>query len=75
MSWHEEHPESLKALDKIAEYLQKMASIISDTVMDEDSLVILSTKFDYIAMGLCSVGEANTSACLDDELLQILQGD
>jgi hypothetical protein len=75
MSWHEEHPETLRALDHIAEYLQKMASIISDTVMDEDSMVIISTKIDYIAMGICSVGEANTSACLDDELLQILQGD
>jgi hypothetical protein len=55
--------------------VRRSAEAIADETLDDESVVALSIKIDYLLMAMHALAENNSAAGLDDELSQLFQGE
>jgi hypothetical protein len=71
MSWIEENAVAYDGLSKSIQLVQALAAKLSDTRIDEDSIVAISLKIDYLLIALTALAEANFSTTIDDGLAEL----
>jgi hypothetical protein len=71
MTWIEENSVAYDGLSKSIQLVQALAAKLSDTRIDEDSIVAISLKIDYLLIALTALAEANFSTTIDDGLSEL----
>lgn len=72
MTWIEENAVAFEGLSKACELIQVLAARLADTRIDDDSIVAISLKIDYLLIALTALAEANFSTTIDDGLNKML---
>lgn len=71
MTWIEENAVAFEGLATACELVRTLAAQLSDTRVDDDSVVAISLQIDYLLIALTALAEANFSTTIDDGLSEI----